>query len=109
MGLPALGSSAPVAPATANLPKPNEEVWVENKTADNRVYYYNAKTRESSWTKPVAGPNVRVITQEDVERMSAVTNQLQQVVSSSLKIDDKSATSSPKQNDGSGTPKSQSD
>lgn len=70
-------------PLMANLPKPNEEVWVENKTSDNRVYYYNARTRESAWTKPVTGPNVRVITQEEVERMAAVNNQLQQVAQSS--------------------------
>lgn len=69
----------------SNLPKPHEDVWVENKTSDNRVYYYNARTRESAWTKPVAGPNVRVITQEEVERMAAINNQLQQVAQSTEK------------------------
>ncbi len=58
--------------------KPSEEVWVENKTADARVYYYNARTRESSWTKPVATAGVKIITQDDVERMAAVNNKLQQ-------------------------------
>ena len=58
--------------------KPAEEVWVENKTSDNRTYYYNARTRESSWTKPVANVNVKVITQEEVERMAAVNNHMQQ-------------------------------
>lgn len=77
---PATGAPAP---PTANLPKPNEEVWVENKTSDNRVYYYNARTRESSWSKPAGGPNVRIITQEEVERMATVNNQLQQVTVSS--------------------------
>ena len=61
------------------MQKPAEEVWVENKAADQRVYYYNARTRESSWVKPTASANVKVITQEEVERMAAVNNQLQQV------------------------------
>jgi hypothetical protein len=26
--------------------------WRPQKTADGRVYYYNAKTKETSWTKP---------------------------------------------------------
>lgn len=91
------GSEDQVKPASAGLPslmsgtftagagqpqsgaQPNkEEVWVENKTADNRTYYYNARTRESSWTKPEATVGVKVITQEDVERMARVNNQLQQ-------------------------------
>lgn len=72
------------SPTAASLPKPNEEVWVENKTSDSRTYYYNARTRESSWTKPVAGPNVKVITQEEVERMAAVNNQLQQVAANAV-------------------------
>lgn len=65
--------------------KPAEEVWVENKTPDSRTYYYNARTRESSWTKPVASANVKVISQEDVERMAAVNNQLQQVAAATKK------------------------
>jgi hypothetical protein len=56
-----------------------EEVWVENKAADNKVYYYNARTRESSWVKPIASANVKVITQEEVERMASVTNQLSKI------------------------------
>lgn len=74
--------SGTASPSAANLPKPHEEVWVENKTADNRVYYYNARTRESAWTKPTAGPNVKIITQEEVERMAALNNQLQQAAGS---------------------------
>jgi hypothetical protein len=66
--------------------KPAEEVWVENKTSDNRTYYYNARTRESSWTKPTATANVKVITQEDVERMAAVNNQLQFAANSANKL-----------------------
>lgn len=74
------------SPLISNLPKPHEDVWVENRTpGDNRVYYYNARTRESAWSKPVAGPNVRVITQEEVERIAAINNQLQQVADASTK------------------------
>lgn len=54
-----------ISTAFASAPAATEEVWVENKTGDGRVYYYNARTRESAWTKPV---NVKVITQEQVER-----------------------------------------
>lgn len=43
-----------------------------------QVYYYNAKTRESAWTKP---ENVKIITQSEVEQMAAQANQ-QQVASS---------------------------
>ena len=73
-------AAAGVISSSTNAQKPAEEVWVENKTADNRTYYYNARTRESSWTKPVASANVKVITQEEVERMAAVNNHMQQAV-----------------------------
>lgn len=33
-----------------------------------QVYYYNARTRESAWTKP---ENVKIITQSEVEAMAA--------------------------------------
>lgn len=66
------GASAALANAVQSLPKTSEEVWVENRASDGRVYYYNARTRESSWTKPVAGPNVRVVGQEEVERMASM-------------------------------------
>jgi hypothetical protein len=69
------------------MPKLNEEVWVENKTSDNRVYYYNARTRESSWTKPHV-QNVRIVKQEEVERMTNVASQLQQIVVVENKKDD---------------------
>jgi hypothetical protein len=76
--LPSLMSSPSLSAQSTVTTKPSEEVWVENKTADARVYYYNARTRESSWTKPVATAGVKVITQDDVERMAAVNNKLQQ-------------------------------
>lgn len=75
----------PIAGLTTAGTKPAEEVWVENKTSDNRTYYYNARTRESSWTKPAASASVKVITQEDVERMAAVNNQLQFAAASANK------------------------
>ena len=75
-GLPSLMQTT-FSPAPGTQPA-KEEVWVENKTADSRTYYYNARTRESSWTKPEATLGVKVITQEDVERMARVNNQLQQ-------------------------------
>jgi len=33
-----------------------------------QLYYYNARTRESAWSKP---DNVKIITQQEVEAMAA--------------------------------------
>ncbi len=52
-----------------------EEIWVQNKTGDGKIYYYNARTRESSWTKPEGG-NIKVLTQEEVERMAQMKTQI---------------------------------
>merc|ERR1719414_375772 len=47
-----------------------EEVWVETKSGDDgKCYYYNAKTRETTWTKPEEKEGVKVLTQEQVENL----------------------------------------
>lgn len=48
---------------------PNTEIWVETKTSEGKSYFYNARTRETTWTKP-EGPNVKVISQDQVEAMA---------------------------------------
>lgn len=47
---------------------------METKTGEGKSYYYNARTRETTWTKP-DGPNIKVISQDQVEAMAqAATN-----------------------------------
>jgi len=41
------------------------EIWVETKANEGKSYFYNARTRETTWTKP-EGPAVKIITQEQV-------------------------------------------
>jgi hypothetical protein len=41
------------------------EIWVETKASEGKSYFYNARTRETTWTKP-EGPAVKIITQEQV-------------------------------------------
>lgn len=42
---------------------------METKTSEGKSYYYNARSRETTWTKP-DGPNVKVISQDQVEAMA---------------------------------------
>ncbi|XP_030767326.1 transcription elongation regulator 1-like isoform X2 [Sitophilus oryzae] len=52
---------------------PNSEIWVETKTAEGKSYFYNARSRETTWTKP-EGPNIKVISQDQVEAMAQAAN-----------------------------------
>lgn len=54
----------------ANIPNIDlsGELWVETKTAEGKLYYYNARTRESAWTKP---ENVKILNQDQIEAMAA--------------------------------------
>uniref|UniRef100_A0A4W5N528 Transcription elongation regulator 1 n=1 Tax=Hucho hucho TaxID=62062 RepID=A0A4W5N528_9TELE len=56
----------PVPAAGAHTLPPTEEIWVENKTPEGKAYYYNARTRESAWSKP---EGVKVIQQSELNPM----------------------------------------
>lgn len=47
-----------------------QDLWVETKTADEKVYYYHSITRESTWTKPPEGLNIKIMTQPEFEAYS---------------------------------------
>ncbi|XP_050430254.1 transcription elongation regulator 1 [Adelges cooleyi] len=72
--LPSLLQMPPVVPPTGGIPPQGPppimsgEVWIETKSGDGKPYYYNARTRETTWDKP-SGPNISVISQEQVETL----------------------------------------
>lgn len=84
-GPPGYGSGMPPAPGgyqqppqsqqqshpaqTAEIDVSTDEVWVETKAGDGKSYFYHAKSRETTWTKP-EGPNIKVLTQQQVEAMA---------------------------------------
>ncbi|XP_065216790.1 transcription elongation regulator 1 [Planococcus citri] len=67
---------------SVNLDDANAEIWVETKTAEGKSYYYNAKTRDTTWTKP-EGDNIKVILQEQIEAMAAASG----VAAHQMKVD----------------------
>ncbi|XP_046625933.1 transcription elongation regulator 1 isoform X1 [Neodiprion virginianus] len=79
MGPPSMNQGAQVAgqqtqqqihQSQTNIPglDLNGEVWVETKTGDGKSYFYNIRTRETTWTKP-EGPNVKVMAQDQLEQL----------------------------------------
>ncbi|CAH1960065.1 unnamed protein product [Acanthoscelides obtectus] len=64
---PGAGGQAPSFPGGVDQAS---EIWVETKTSEGKSYYYNARTRETTWTKP-EGASVKVISQDQVEAMAA--------------------------------------
>ncbi|GFR29138.1 transcription elongation regulator 1 [Trichonephila clavata] len=61
---PNMGSSSNVS----NLDL-SGELWVETKTNEGKLYYYNARTRESAWVKP---DHVKILNQGQIEAMATV-------------------------------------
>ncbi|PWZ32690.1 hypothetical protein Zm00014a_004334 [Zea mays] len=45
--------SAPTTLPPVNLSEPSSSDWQEHTAAEGKKYYYNKKTRQSSWEKPV--------------------------------------------------------
>ncbi|CAK8689189.1 unnamed protein product [Clavelina lepadiformis] len=70
------GPNMPGAPQDGMMPPQNwpnidanKEIWVETLSNDGKVYFYNAKTRQSVWKRP-AGPNIQVIQQNEAHALA---------------------------------------
>ena len=50
------------------------EIWVETAAEGGKMYYYNAATRATQWTKP-EGPDVKVLSQDEVEKLQKKMNE----------------------------------
>jgi len=50
-----------------NMPNidPSKEIWVETVSAEGKIYYYHAKTRQSVWKRPT-DDNIQIIKQNEV-------------------------------------------
>ncbi|XP_028031261.1 transcription elongation regulator 1 isoform X2 [Bombyx mandarina] len=73
MGPPPNMMNQPPYGGPPGMPPPgmNPEVWVETKTDEGKSYYYHARSRETTWTRPVEGPNCKVITHGEMEILVA--------------------------------------
>ena len=48
----------------------NGEIWVETKSDNGKSYYYNAQTRQTTWDRPEEKDGVRVLSQEQVDKLA---------------------------------------
>ena len=48
----------------------NGEVWVETKADGGKSYFYNARTRETTWTRPEEKDGVKVLSQDQVDKLT---------------------------------------
>jgi len=62
------GPPDPMMPPPNNMTKidPTKEIWVETLSAEGKVYFYHAKTRQSVWKRPM-GDNIQIIQQSEVQ------------------------------------------
>lgn len=60
------------------------ELWIETKSDDGKSYFYHAITRETTWTKP-EGPNIKIMTQAEVEAMNSKNQQNQNLTDNTVK------------------------